>query len=218
MSAQQQVQTFGKKKTATAVALAREGKGLIKVNGVPLSLFGTPILRAKLYEPILLLQSFTSATTALASPLSRIDIRLRVSGGGHTSQIYALRQAIGKAVVAYVGKYEDAASALEVRKVLTSYDRTLLVADPRRCEPKKFGGNGARSRFQKSYVLIPLPPPPPPAVQGPRTEADLSVCATATVKRCCLPTWWPAHLVEHTIAAKHHWDSSRGTNGVGYHP
>ncbi|VAI15910.1 unnamed protein product [Triticum turgidum subsp. durum] len=30
-------------------------------------------------------------------------------------------------------------------------DRTLLVADPRRCEPKKFGGRGARARFQKSY-------------------------------------------------------------------
>ena len=27
----------------------------------------------------------------------------------------------------------------------------LIVADPRRCEPKKFGGRGARSRFQKSY-------------------------------------------------------------------
>ena len=66
-----------------------------------------------------------------------MDIRLRVSGGGHTSQIYALRQAIAKAVIAYVAKYEDAASALEVRKVLVAYDRTLLVADPRRCEPKK---------------------------------------------------------------------------------
>lgn len=60
-------------------------------------------------------------------------------GGGHTSQLYALRQAIAKAVVAYVAKYEDAASALEVRKVLVAYDRSLLVADPRRCEPKKFG-------------------------------------------------------------------------------
>lgn len=48
--------------------------------------------------------------------------------------MYALRQAIAKAVVAYVGKYEDAASALEVRKVLVAYDRTLLVADPRRME------------------------------------------------------------------------------------
>ncbi|KAI5480907.1 hypothetical protein MNV49_006716 [Pseudohyphozyma bogoriensis] len=151
MSSAQSVQTFGKKKTATAVALAREGKGLIKVNGVPLSLYGSPILRPKLYEPLLLLTSFTSSTTALPSPLSRMDIRLRVSGGGHTSQIYALRQAIAKAVVAYVGKYEDAASAIEVKKVLVAYDRSLLVADPRRCEPKKFGGNGARARFQKSY-------------------------------------------------------------------
>ncbi|KAM0749439.1 putative small ribosomal subunit protein [Meredithblackwellia eburnea MCA 4105] len=147
----QSVQTFGKKKTATAVALAREGKGLIKINGIPLSLHGSPILRPKLYEPLLLLQSFTSSTTALPSPLARMDIRLRVSGGGHTSQIYALRQAIAKAVVAYVAKYEDAASALEVKKVFTTYDRSLLVADPRRCEPKKFGGKGARARYQKSY-------------------------------------------------------------------
>lgn len=104
-------------------------------------------------EPLLLLTSFTSSTTALASPLARIDIRLRVSGGGHTSQIYALRQAIAKAVVAYVAKYEDAASAIEIKKVFVAYDRSLLVADPRRCEPKKFGGKGARSRFQKSFVL-----------------------------------------------------------------
>ncbi|KAI8532798.1 hypothetical protein RHMOL_Rhmol11G0242600 [Rhododendron molle] len=27
----------------------------------------------------------------------------------------------------------------------------VKVADPRRCEPKKFGGRGARARFQKSY-------------------------------------------------------------------
>lgn len=30
-----------------------------------------------------------------------------------------------------------------------AYDRSLLVADPRRMEPKKFGGRGARSRRQK---------------------------------------------------------------------
>ena len=34
---------------------------------------------------------------------------------------------------------------------MLQYDRTLLVADPRRCEPKKFGGPGARARYQKSY-------------------------------------------------------------------
>ena len=36
-------------------------------------------------------------------------------------------------------------------ELLLQYDRTLLVADPRRCEPKKYGGSGARARCQKSY-------------------------------------------------------------------
>jgi Ribosomal protein S9/S16 len=82
-----------------------------------------------------------------------LDIRVRVKGGGHTSQVYAIRQAIAKALVAYYAKYVDAFSAIELKKKLVSYDRTLLIADPRRMEPKKFGGPGARARRQKSYVV-----------------------------------------------------------------
>jgi hypothetical protein len=37
----------------------------------------------------------------------------------------------------FYAKNEDAASALELKKALIQYDRTLLVADPRRMEPKK---------------------------------------------------------------------------------
>jgi len=136
------VQTFGKKKTATAVAHAREGRGLIKINGSPINLLQPEILRYKVYEPILVVGEETFST---------IDIRVRVKGGGHTSQVYAIRQAIAKAVVAYYAKYYDAASALELKKKLVTYDRTLLIADPRRMEPKKFGGQGARARRQKSY-------------------------------------------------------------------
>ena len=78
-----------------------------------------------------------------------VDIRVRVSGGGHTSQVYAIRQAIAKALVAYYAKFFDASSALDLRQLFISYDRTLLIADPRRMEPKKFGGKGARARRQK---------------------------------------------------------------------
>jgi hypothetical protein len=49
----------------------------------------------------------------------------------------------------FYAKNEDAASALELKKILIAYDRSLLVADPRRMEPKKFGGRGARARRQK---------------------------------------------------------------------
>lgn len=45
----------------------------------------------------------------------------------------------------------DEASKNAIRDIFVQYDRTLLVADPRRCEPKKFGGPGARARYQKSY-------------------------------------------------------------------
>jgi hypothetical protein len=75
--------------------------------------------------------------TVGADKFANVDIRLRVSGGGHVSQMYALRQAIAKGIVAYYAKNEDAASALELKKALIQYDRTLLVADPRRMEPKK---------------------------------------------------------------------------------
>jgi len=142
MASYQAVQTFGKKKTATAVAHAREGKGLVKVNGSPISLVQPEILRFKVYEAILI---------AGEDRFQDIDIRVRVKGGGHTSQVYAIRQAIAKALVAYYAKYVDASSALELKKMYVAYDKTLMIADPRRMEPKKFGGQGARARRQKSY-------------------------------------------------------------------
>lgn len=63
----------------------------------------------------------------------------------------AIRQAISKGIVAYVQKYEDEQSKRTLKETLLQYDRNLLVADQRRCEPKKYGGPGARARYQKSY-------------------------------------------------------------------
>eukprot|EP01083_Nonionella_stella_P106356 306781_1 len=138
----QSVQVFGKKKTATAVAFCTKGRGLIKINGVPIELLEPELLRLKTYEPVLLLGE---------DKFSQVDIRIRVKGGGFTAQIYAIRQAIAKALVAFYQKYVDEAAKKEIKDILMAYDRTLLVADPRRCEAKKFGGRSARARFQKSY-------------------------------------------------------------------
>lgn len=138
----EKVQCFGRKKTAVAVALVKTGKGQVRINGCPITTVKPDILRVKVYEPLLLLGT---------DKWKKVDIRLRVKGGGYTSQIYALRQAIAKGIVAYYQKYIDEASKKEVKDMLMAYDRSLIVADPRRCEPKKFGGRSARSRFQKSY-------------------------------------------------------------------
>ena len=55
-------------------------------------------LRMKVFEPILLVGG---------NRFKDINIKIRVSGGGPTNQIYAVRQAIAKALLAYYQKYHD---------------------------------------------------------------------------------------------------------------
>lgn len=59
-------------------------------------------LRYKVLEPVLLLGK---------QRFANVDIRIRVKGGGHVSQIYAIRQAIAKALVAFYQKCEWEAAA-----------------------------------------------------------------------------------------------------------
>lgn len=89
------VQTFGRKKTSVAVAYCKRGRGLIKVNGQPIEYYQPELLRAKMLEPLLILGQ---------QRFSLVDIRVRVQGGGYTSQIYAIRQAIAKSIVAFYQK------------------------------------------------------------------------------------------------------------------
>jgi len=139
---QKLVQTFGRKKNATAVAVCTQGNGFIKVNGKSLSLIEPESLRLKVYEPIFLIGG---------NRFKDLNIRVRVSGGGPSNQIYAVRQAIAKAVLAFYQKYHDEQTKRELKEIFLQYDKNILVTDPRRTEPKKFGGRGARARFQKSY-------------------------------------------------------------------
>lgn len=67
----------------------------MKVNGRPLELVEPATLRYKLLEPVLLLGK---------DKFEGVDIRVRVKGGGHVSQVYAIRQAISKSLVAYYQK------------------------------------------------------------------------------------------------------------------
>ncbi|XP_036608386.1 40S ribosomal protein S16-like isoform X1 [Trichosurus vulpecula] len=138
----QSVQVFGRKKTATTVADCKRGNGLMKVNGQPLEMIEPRTLQYKLLEPVLLLGK---------EHFAGVDFQVRVKGGGHVTQIYAIRKSISKALVAYYQKYVDGASKKEIKDILIQYDQTLLVADPRRCESKKFGSPGARACYQKSY-------------------------------------------------------------------
>merc|ERR1711977_483437 len=111
------VQCFGRKKTAVAVCHCKRGKGLVKLNGKPLELVEPEILKFKAFEPLMLLGK---------ARYSGLDLRVRVKSGGHVSQMYAVRQAIAKAIVAYYQKYFDEATKKEIKDTLLEYDRTLL--------------------------------------------------------------------------------------------
>jgi small subunit ribosomal protein S16e len=136
------VYTHGKKKNAIANAVVQQGKGSITINRIPIQSVEPKTLRIKIFEPILLLG---------VKHFSGLKIKVRVAGGGSIAQLYAARQAISKGIVSWKQKYEDEEEKANIRRTLMNYDKNLLVADPRRMEPKKYGGPGARARFQKSY-------------------------------------------------------------------
>lgn len=66
--------------------------------GAPLELVQPETLRWKVLEPVLLLGKHR---------FGAVDIRIRVRGGGHVSQIYAIRQAIAKGIIAFYQKCEQ---------------------------------------------------------------------------------------------------------------
>jgi small subunit ribosomal protein S9 len=129
--------TVGKRKRAIARAVAREGKGRIRINKIPIELIEPKYKRMKLMEPILL---------AGEEVISKMDIDVTVKGGGVMGQMDAARTAIGKAIVEFTG-------SKELRDKFLAYDRTLLVSDARRTEPHKPSRStkGPRAKRQKSY-------------------------------------------------------------------
>lgn len=128
------VVTSGKRKTAIARATARPGKGRIRINKTPVEIIQPEMIRLKIMEPIMIAKDLAN----------QVDIDVRVEGGGVMGQAEAARTAIARALLEFSGDPE-------LKRALLEYDRTLLVNDVRRKEPKKQGGRGARKRRQTSY-------------------------------------------------------------------
>ncbi|MCG3258411.1 MAG: 30S ribosomal protein S9 [Candidatus Heimdallarchaeota archaeon] len=125
----------GKRKTAIARATIKEGKGRIRINGVPLEVLPNELKRIKISEIFII---------AGEEVRESIDIRVNVRGGGFMGQAEAIRTAIARGLIEY---FDD----LAMKEKFTVYDKTIVSGDPRRTEPKHFGGRSSRSRFQKSY-------------------------------------------------------------------
>lgn len=128
------IHTSGKRKTAIARGKFREGKGRVRINKHPIELYQPELARLKVNEPLI-----------LAGKLAEnVDIDVKVVGGGVMGQAEAARMVIAKGLVQWTND-------MDLKEKYSQYDRTMLVGDPRRSEPKKYGGRGARARRQKSY-------------------------------------------------------------------
>jgi len=134
MAAAKVVNTSGKRKSSIARASVKKGKGRIRINKVPLEIHTPQLARFKIMEPI----------NIAGKKIDKLDIEVNVKGGGIMGQAYAIRTAIAKGLVEYLGDKE-------LEAIYKNYDRSLLVSDPRRKMPKKPLGRGARAKKQKSY-------------------------------------------------------------------
>jgi small subunit ribosomal protein S9 len=136
------------RKTAKAVASIMKGSGRVRVNNIPAELVMPELAREVILTPLEL----------AGDARNKVDISVRVEGGGFTSRAFASAVAISKALTGSTkGKKDPRDHPLpksvreEIRERLIGYDKHFLTGDPRQTEPKKFGGPGARRRKQKSY-------------------------------------------------------------------
>ena len=130
------IHASGKRKHAIARATLSEGPGSIKINNQLLGNYSNKIARLKILEPLKL------ATDTITK---KINIKVKVSGGGFQSQAEAVRLAIAKGLVEYT-------KSDKLKTIFLDYDRHLLVADTRRNEPCKPNDSGKpRRKRAKSY-------------------------------------------------------------------
>ncbi|MEM3769719.1 MAG: 30S ribosomal protein S9 [Candidatus Bathyarchaeia archaeon] len=135
MPAKKVLVVSGKRKTATARAVVKPGLGRVRINMTPLEIYRPEVARQKIMEPLI---------QAGDEVWKQLDMDIKVSGGGYMGQAEAVRIAIANALLKWT-------KSTQLRTAFSEYDRTMVVGDSRRKEPKKFGGPGARARDQKSY-------------------------------------------------------------------
>ena len=139
---------YATRKTASAHVYITKGMGKIRINNVPVEMVPQEIAREVMLTPIEILGDLRN----------KIDISVRVKGGGFMGQASATAIGISRALTGWTkSKKEPKEHPLskpvreDIRKRINEFDKYLLSGDARRKEPKKFGGPGARRRKQKSY-------------------------------------------------------------------
>jgi small subunit ribosomal protein S9 len=120
---------LGRRKSATARVRLSSGKGSFVINDKPAAEYfdASKSLQTELMKPF----------NALELDPDKFIVTAKVQGGGHASQVDAIRLGVAKALVVLNEDYRGTLRRAE-----------LLGRDPREKERKKFGLKGARKKRQ----------------------------------------------------------------------
>lgn len=125
-----------------------KGSGKVRVNNVPVEMVQQETAREVILSPL----------EVSGDVRNKVDISVRVKGGGFMGQASAAATAISRALIGFTKSRKEpkdhplSKSVREdIKKRINEFDKHLISGDARRKEPKKFGGPGARRRKQKSY-------------------------------------------------------------------
>jgi len=129
-----QITISARRKMSVASASIKIGKNGVRVNKMHVESISNPYVKSLILEPLKIAGDYANG----------VEIDVTVRGGGTMSQAQAVRAAIARSLVLHT---KDP----QLKQAMLSYDRYLLVEDPRQIEPKKYKGRKARARFQKSY-------------------------------------------------------------------
>jgi len=125
------IHVSGRRKTSIAKATLTDGKGIIRINSQLLDVYNPILSRERIKEPLI-----------LAGDLSKkVNINIKVAGGGFQSQAEAIRLAIARTLLK---------KNPSLKETFLKYDRHLLIADTRRKEQYKPNDSKARAMRQSS--------------------------------------------------------------------
>ena len=140
---------FASRKTSSAHVYITKGVGKIRINNIPVEMINPETAREVILAPLEVIgEEFRD----------KIDISVRVRGGGFMGQAYSSATAISRALIGWTKSKKEPkdhpfnkSTRQQLKDMILGYDKYLISGDARRKEPKKFGGSGARRRKQKSY-------------------------------------------------------------------
>ena len=142
---------FASRKTASAHVYITKGVGKVRINNIPVEMIEPETAREVVLMPLEIMGEELR---------DKINISVRVNGGGFMGQAYAVATAISRALIGLTKSKKEPkdhpfnkSKREDLKKRIGEFDQYLISGDARRKEPKKFGGPGARRRKQK---IIPI--------------------------------------------------------------